>query len=114
MQGRYDEVCSPASPDVEEYGFLYHHSLQHPLRLRISQPPKAAAESQQEAASTSMVELGHRLMDYKAVCMAAEASLVGVSCQSDELHAVSLPNHLALWEVTTGDDKCCLIAVKQG
>ena len=37
--------------------------------------------------------------------MATEASIVGVSCQSDEAQsqAVPLPAHLALWEVKIGD-----------
>lgn len=81
------------------------------LQLHSSQVQKAAdpVESHQEAASTDWVELGHSLMDYKAVCMAADACVVGLSCQSNELHAVSLPGHLALWEVSTGDHDCCLI-----
>ena len=77
-----------------------------------AQKAAEAVESHQEAASTKWVELGHSLMDYKAVCMAADACVVGLSCQSDELQAVSLPGHLALWEVSTGEHTYCLIAQK--
>ena len=85
------------------------------LQLDAEAQAKKAAEgveSHQEAASTNWVELGYSLMDYKAVCMAADASVVGLSCQSNELQAVPLPGHLALWEVSTGDHACCLIALK--
>ncbi len=47
----------------------------------------------------------HSLVDYRAACMAIEASILGVSCQSDEAQpkAIPLPTHLALWEVKIGD-----------
>lgn len=123
VQGRCEEIWAPAAPVLELNTSLVHPFNTLPIDPSIlrmlqldaeAQAQKAAeaVESHQEAASTNWVELGHSLMDYKAVCMAADACVVGISCQSDELHAVSLPGHLALWEVSTGEDNCCLVALK--
>ncbi len=77
------------------------------LQVQAGQQAQRAAEAdcQDEEGPSNLVDLQHSLVDYRAACMATEASIVGVSCQADEAQskAVPLPTHLALWEVKIGD-----------
>ncbi len=77
------------------------------LQVQAGQQSQKVAEAdrQDEEGTSNLVDLQHSLVDYRAACMATEASIVGVSCQADEAQskAVPLPAHLALWEVKIGD-----------
>ncbi|DBA85687.1 hypothetical protein WJX77_011063 [Trebouxia sp. C0004] len=76
-------------------------------RVQAGQQAHRAAEAdrQDEDGPSKLVDLQHSLVDYRAACMATEASIIGVSCQCDEAEpkAIPLPNHLALWEVQIGE-----------
>jgi len=47
--------------------------------------------------------LTHSLLDYRAVCVASEGSLVGITSQSGGRQATPLPANIALWEVKIGE-----------
>ncbi|KAL0053451.1 hypothetical protein WJX82_005899 [Trebouxia sp. C0006] len=77
------------------------------VRVQAGQQSQKVAEAdrQDEEGTSNLVDLQHSLVDYRAACMATEASIVSVSCQADEAQskAVPLPAHLALWEVKIGE-----------
>lgn len=77
------------------------------VQVQAGQQAQRAAEAdrQDEEGPSNLVDLQHSLVDYRAACMATEASIVGVSCQPEEVQpkAIPLPAHLALWEVNIGD-----------